>query len=88
MDLLPNETRIVYNLALLENSQGNTVKAEEYLLRALKTEPDNFDFLYAICTFYLEHKQNSKAAVYARRIMEKYPQNPAGEELLKAANQN
>jgi tetratricopeptide (TPR) repeat protein len=88
MELLPNETRIIYNLALLENSQGNTTKAEEYFLRALIIEPDNFDFLYAICTFYLEHKQNSKAIVYARRIMEKYPQNPVGTELLKASNQN
>lgn len=86
MKLLPLEPRIVYNLGLLENSQGNQGKAEEYLLRALKTEPDNFDFLYAICTFYIEHKQNAKAVGYARQIIDKFPQNPAGPELLKAAN--
>jgi tetratricopeptide (TPR) repeat protein len=87
-ELLPHEPRIIYNLGLLENSQGKTVKAEEYLLRALKTEPDNFDFLYAICTFYIEHKQNAKAVVYARQIRDKFPQNPVGQELLKAADQN
>jgi len=24
-------------------------------------EPDNFDFLYALTTFYLEHQQNAKS---------------------------
>jgi outer membrane protein assembly factor BamD (BamD/ComL family) len=50
-------------------------------------EPDNYDFLYAVCTFYLEHKQNQKAGVYARRLVEKYPDNPAGKQLLQAASQ-
>ena len=57
--------------------------AEEYLLKALKKEPDNYDFLYAICTFYLENRQNSKAKVYAHQIVSKYPSNPAGNQLLQ-----
>jgi predicted Zn-dependent protease len=84
---MPERPRILYNLALLENSQGNSILAEEYLLNALIKEPDNYDFLYAVCTFYLEHKQNQKAAVYARRLVEKYPDNPAGKQLLQAASQ-
>lgn len=47
----------------------------------------NFDFLYAVCTFYLEHKQNSKAIEYARQLVEKYPDNQAGKQLLQAASQ-
>jgi tetratricopeptide (TPR) repeat protein len=87
VELLPDQPRILYNLALFENSQGNLAVAEKYLLEALKKEPDNFDYLYAICTFYLEHKQNSKALAYARILAERFPQNPAGNQLLKAASQ-
>ncbi len=73
-ELMPAQTRILYNLGLLENSLGNTAAAEGYLLKALGREPDNFDFLYALTTFYLEHKQNAKALPYARQIAEKFPQ--------------
>jgi len=51
----------------------------------LLAEPDNYDFLYALTTFYLEHKHNSKALSYARQLAEKFPQNPAGKQLLEAA---
>lgn len=86
-ELMPEQSRIIYNLALLENSQGNSALAEEYLLKALAKEPDNYDYLYAICTFYLDHKQNQKAAVYAKRLIEKYPDKPAGKQLFQAALQ-
>jgi tetratricopeptide (TPR) repeat protein len=85
--LIPENPRILYNLALLENSQGNFNQAEKYLLSALKKEPDNYDFLYAAGTLYLAQKQNATAAFYARQIMEKYPQNPVGRQLLESATQ-
>lgn len=85
--LMPERSRIFYNLGLFENSQGNPGLAEEYILKSIKIEPDNYDFLYAICTFYLEHKQNAKAAIYAGMLAEKHPENPAGKELLKLASQ-
>ena len=80
---MPEQPRILYNLALLENSQGNKAVAEEYLLKALEKEPDNYDFLYAICTFYLENRQNKKAELYARQLIAKYPDNPVGNQLLQ-----
>jgi len=84
-EMLPQRPRILYNLGLLENSLGNKAAAEENLLKALSREPDNYDFLYALTTFYLEQKQNSKALPYARQLDEKFPQNPAGNQLLEAA---
>ena len=84
-ELMPGQTRILYNLGLLENSLGNKSAAEGYLLKALSREPDNFDFLYALATFYLEQKQNARALLYARQIAEKFPGNPAGNQLLEAA---
>jgi cytochrome c-type biogenesis protein CcmH/NrfG len=59
--------------------------AEENLLKALSREPDNYDFLYALTTFYLEHQQNAKALPYARQLAEKFPENPAGKQLIEAA---
>jgi tetratricopeptide (TPR) repeat protein len=86
LELMPARTRILYNLGLLENSQGNLPLAEEYFLKALKREPDNYDYLYAACTFYLEHGLNLKALPLAKHLVEKYPQNPAGKQLLNAAS--
>jgi tetratricopeptide (TPR) repeat protein len=86
LELMPERTRILYNLGLLENSQGNLPLAEEYFLKALKREPDNYDYLYAACTFYLEHGLNLKALPLAKHLVEKYPQNPAGKQLLNAAS--
>jgi tetratricopeptide (TPR) repeat protein len=85
-ELMPEQTRILYNLGLLENTLGNTANAEGYLLRALKREPDSFDYLYALATFYIEHDQNSKALTYARQLAEKFPDDPAGRQLVDAAN--
>jgi len=86
VELMPEEPRILYNLALFENSQGNSGQAEEYLIKALKAEPDNYDFLYATCTMFLEHNQKLKALEYAKRIADKFPQNPAGKQLIQAAS--
>jgi tetratricopeptide (TPR) repeat protein len=87
VELLPDQPRILYNLGLFENSQGNMAKAEEYLLKALQTDSDNYDFLYAVCTFYLGQKNNIKAVEYARRMVKEFPQNPVGNQLLRAASQ-
>ncbi|MFN8257054.1 MAG: tetratricopeptide repeat protein [Bacteroidales bacterium] len=81
--LMPEQPRILYNLALLENSQSNFKEAENYFLKALKAEPDNFDFLYAICTFYLQKNRKIEAQKYAKHIMAKFPNNPAGKQLLQ-----
>jgi tetratricopeptide (TPR) repeat protein len=85
-ELMPEQPRILYNLALLENSMGNFSVAEKHLLTALNKEPDNFDFLYALCTFYLQQKKNAKAIEYAEQLIIKFPDNPAGNQLLQAAS--
>jgi tetratricopeptide (TPR) repeat protein len=86
IELMPGQARIFYNFGLFENSQGNVKMAEEYLLNALQIEPDNYNFLYAVCTFYLEHNEKSKAAIHARRLMEKFPANAVGKQLLDMAS--
>lgn len=84
-ELMPEQTRILYNLGLLENTLGNTVRAEEYLLKALNREPGSYDYLYALATFYLEHGKKDKAMTYARKLADRYPGDPAGSQLVEAA---
>ncbi|MDZ7635166.1 MAG: tetratricopeptide repeat protein [Bacteroidales bacterium] len=84
-ELIPQQPRIFYNLGLLENSLGNKSEAEGYLLKALSRDPDNFDFMYALATFYIDQKQNSKALPFARQLAEKYPENQAGKQLMEVA---
>jgi Tfp pilus assembly protein PilF len=86
-ELMPEQPRILYNIGLFENSNGNIQLAEEYLLKALKAEPDNYDFLYAICTFYIEQKKPLKAVEFAKRLVEKYPENQAAKQLLQSVYQ-
>jgi tetratricopeptide (TPR) repeat protein len=78
--------RIFYNLGLLYQMTGQLGKSESTLARGLAMEPQNYDLLYALCTFYLQQKQNVKAAVYAQRIADLFPQNPMGKQLLQASS--
>jgi tetratricopeptide (TPR) repeat protein len=82
---MPEQTRILYNLGLLENALGNTAAAEGYLLKALGREPDNYDYLYALSTFYLEHGEKAKAMIYARQLAQKFPDDRAARQLVDAA---
>jgi Tfp pilus assembly protein PilF/cytochrome c553 len=84
-ELMPEQTRIIYNLGLLENAMGNTTKAEEYLQRALAREADNYDYIYALATFYLEQGEKARAMTYARQLAQKFPDSPAGRQLMDAA---
>jgi predicted CXXCH cytochrome family protein len=83
--LMPEQTRILYNLGLLENALGNTAAAEGYLLKTLGRDPDNYDYLYALATFYLEHGEKAEAMIYARQLAQKFPNDPAGLQLIEAA---
>jgi len=83
--LMPEQTRILYNLGLLENTLGNTARAEEYLLSALEREPGNYDYLYAIATFCLEHGIKDKSLKYARQLADRFPSDQAARQLIDAA---
>jgi len=84
-ELMPEQTRILYNLGLLENTLGNTARAEEYLLKALNSEPGNYDYLYAMATFCLEHDMKDKAMKYARKLADRFPGDQTARQLIDAA---
>ncbi|HHJ10972.1 MAG TPA: tetratricopeptide repeat protein [Bacteroidetes bacterium] len=83
---MPDYIRINYNIALLYQQMGKKNEAEKYLLKCLQAEPDNFDYLLAAATFYLHLGDKDKARRYASLLTEKYPQNPAGKNILNILN--
>jgi Tfp pilus assembly protein PilF len=76
-------SRIWYNLGLLQASLGQDAEAEAALLRAKILEPDNPDYLFALADFYIKRRRPQRAKIYAELLVEKYPQNPMGYQLLQ-----
>ena len=81
---MPEYIRINYNIALLYQQMGKFGETEKYLQKCLAAEPDNYDYLYAAATFYLNRHDREKARHYATLLKEKYPGNPAGNNILQA----
>ncbi|MGB5991290.1 MAG: tetratricopeptide repeat protein, partial [Desulfobacterales bacterium] len=79
---------IHYNLGLLLQYLQRDAEAEGALLTALKTEPDNMDYLYALGDFYLKRGKLQKARSIAVQMVAKYPSNPIGKELLGIIERN
>jgi tetratricopeptide (TPR) repeat protein len=80
---LESRSRIWYNLGLLQASLDQDTEAEAALLRAKILEPDNPDFLFALADFYIKRRRPQRAKIYAEQLIEKYPQNPMGYQLLE-----
>jgi Tfp pilus assembly protein PilF len=80
---LQTRSRIWYNLGLLQASLGNDADAETSLLKAKVIEPDNPDYLLALADFYIKRRRPQRAKIYAEELIEKYPQNPIGYQLLQ-----
>ncbi len=79
---LPRRARIHYNLGLLLQALHRDREAEAELLEALRIEPDNLDFLYAAADYYLKRGRLGEAKRMAERMVEKYPSNQVGHDLL------
>jgi len=79
--------RIYYNLGLLYQKTGNKIEAEKALKQTLKISPENLDYLYALCYFYIQEKQFNNAETIAKEIIEKYPNQKIGYDLLKATQE-
>ena len=80
--------RIYYNLGLLYQYLNDFSKSEEVLLKAYSKSPDEFDINYALADFYIKRGNRSKATFYANEINNKFPTNPAGQNLLNHIKSN
>jgi len=80
---LQTRSRIWYNLGLLQASQGQDAEAEAALLKAKVLEPDSLDYLFALADFYVKRNRRQRARIYAELLIEKFPQNPIGYQLMQ-----
>ena len=85
---MPERSRVHYNLGLLLQYLKKDGKAENALLTALKIEPDNMDYLYALGNFYLKRGKLQKAKNIAVQMVAKHPDKPIGKELLGIIENN
>jgi len=83
-----SNARIYYNLGLLYQYLNDFVKGEESLLKAYSILPDDFDITYALADFYIKRGNRDKSVLYANEINEKFPSNPAGQNLLNHIKSN
>ncbi|MDF1546284.1 MAG: tetratricopeptide repeat protein [Bacteroidales bacterium] len=82
-ELMPERARVYYNLALVYQLNNEFSKAEKSFTRLLYLAPDNIDYLYATAFFYVQTKQFKKAEKYANLLLEKFPNQREGTEIMK-----
>ena len=76
------QPRIFYNLGLLLQRLNRNREAESALLRALKINPNNPDFLYGTAFFYFKSGQLTQAKRLAQQLVAGHPANVAGKKML------
>jgi len=81
-ELIPKRVRINYNIGLMLQNLGKIKEAEKELKKALKKEPTNFDFLYALADHYIKRRKYSKAEMIALKLKELYPSNSLADQIL------
>jgi len=73
---MPERSRVHYNLGLLLQYLNRDGEAERELMTALKLEPDNLDYLYALADYYLKRGDLHRAKEFAEKILVIHPDNP------------
>ena len=81
---LPQRSRVQYNYGLLLAQLSRDDEAELALRSALRLEPQNLDFLYALADFYYKRDQFSAALELAEKMIEAHPLQRIGHD-IKAA---
>lgn len=85
---MPKRARIHYNLGLLLQYLRQDAEAETALLKALKLDTDNLDYLYALADHYIKRGRLQKAKGIAEQMVAKHPDRRIGPELLKIIERN
>ena len=79
---MPNYPRIHYNLGLLQQKLRRIPEAEASLLSALRNEPDNIDFLYALADHYIKRGRLERARRIAEHMVSKHPSSRIGRDIF------
>jgi hypothetical protein len=62
-------------------------EAESALRRAVDTEPDNLDFLYALADHYVKRELWDRALVIADRMIATHPESQVGRDVRRFVEQ-
>ena len=73
IDLNINYAAAYFNLAQLEEDEGNFKQAIQYAGRAYGIEPDNLEYRYLYSTLLVQMDKGSEAILNLRKIVEKWP---------------
>ena len=73
IDLDINYAAAYFNLAQLEEDEGNFKQAIQYAGRAYGIEPDNLEYRYLYSTLLVQMDKGSEAILNLRKIVEKWP---------------
>jgi tetratricopeptide (TPR) repeat protein len=82
---MPNRGRVHYNYGLALQSRGRLDTAGAELRRAVQTEPENPDFLYALGEHYLRRGNAQRALEFADRTLAVAPGRQDARQLRAAA---
>ena len=86
-DGMPDRSRIHYNLGLLYQQEGDLVRAEQKLVQALRLEPANLDFQYALADHYIKRGLFERAIPMAEAMIATHPENPIGVQIMNYIRQ-
>jgi tetratricopeptide (TPR) repeat protein len=73
IDLDRNYAATYFNLAQLEEDEGNFKQALQHAGRAYGIEPDNLEYRYVYSTLLVQMDRGSEAIFNLRKIVEKWP---------------
>ena len=79
---MPERARVHYNLGLLQQYLNRQKAAEGSLKHAVRLEPGNLDFLYALADFFIKQERWQAAEQVARQMKEKHPDVRIGHDIL------
>ncbi len=86
--LLPEQSRIWFNLYKLLDFKNETIEAQKALDKCLELEPKNLEFLYAKIEFLLKHKRTAAAVDVAKKVLKYYPDLPDKKDLQNFIDAN
>jgi len=88
VELLPDRSRIWFNLYNLFDFKNDTKEAQIALDICLELEPRNLEFLYAKIEFLLKHKREKEAIEVVKKVLEYYPNAKDKNDLLNFIEAN
>jgi len=82
-ELMPERPRVSYNYGLALQRGGRMKEAEDALLDAHRTAPNDVGVIYALAVFYIQDESWDRALLYAQRLSALAPSDPAPVEMMR-----